>query len=125
VLKDAAEAYSRRVRARIGGLKFGGLTYMPDAIQVAGNMLAQRFDEQKFLIVLSDGWPYGYKGIPIALSETVTTLERKGVLVIGVGLETNRMENFFRRNAAVYNQRDLIKRFASLYIKMSEAAIEG
>ncbi|PVX25931.1 MAG: hypothetical protein CW716_06980 [Candidatus Bathyarchaeum sp.] len=125
VLKDAAEAYSRRVRARIGGLKFGGLTYMPDAIQVAGNMLAQRFDEQKFLIVLSDGWPYGYKGIPMALSETITTLERKGVLVIGVGLETDRMENFFRRSAAVYDQRDLIKRFANLYVKMSEAATEG
>jgi hypothetical protein len=125
VLKDAAEAYSRRVRARIGGLKFGGLTYMPDAIQVAGNVLAQRFDEQKFLIVLSDGWPYGYKGIPIALSETINTLERKGVLVIGVGLETDRMQNFFNRSAAVYNQRDLIKRFASLYIKMSESALEG
>lgn len=125
VLKDAAEAYSRRVRARIGGLQFGGLTYMPDAIQVAGNVLAQRFDEQKFLIVLSDGWPYGYKGIPIALSETINTLERKGVLVIGVGLETDRMQNFFNRSAAVYNQRDLIKRFASLYIKMSESALEG
>lgn len=125
VLKHSAEAYSRRVRARIGGLKFGGLTYMPDAIQVAGEVLAQRFDEQKFLIVLSDGWPYGYKGMPIALSESITALERKGVLVIGVGLETGRMQNFFRRNAAVYDQRDLIKRFATLYIRTSEAALDG
>jgi len=125
VLKDAAEAYSRRVRARIGGLKFGGLTYMPDAIQVAGELLAQRFDEQKFLIVLSDGWPYGYKGMPLALSECINALERKGVLVIGVGLETDRMQNFFRRNASVFDQRDLIKHFASLYIRMSEAALDG
>jgi hypothetical protein len=125
VLKHTAEAYSRRVRARIGGLKFGGLTYMPDAIQVAGNVLADRFDEQKFLIVLSDGWPYGYKGMPIALSESINTLERKGVLVIGVGLETDRMQNFFRRSAAVYDQRDLIKRFANLYVKTSESALDG
>ncbi|MDG6223441.1 MAG: hypothetical protein QCH99_09300 [Candidatus Bathyarchaeota archaeon] len=125
VLKDSKEAYSRRVRARIGGLKFGGLTYMPDAIQVAGDSLSKRFEEQKFLIVISDGWPYGYKGIPIALSETITNLERKGVLVIGIGIETGRMENFFRRSAAIYEERDLVKKFANLYIKMSETALEG
>ena len=124
VLKDAAEAYSRRVRARVGGLKFGGLTYMPDALHVAGDMLAKRFDEQKFLIVLSDGWPYGYKGMPVALSESINELERKGIMVIGVGLETNRMENFFRRNAAVYDQRDLVKRFANIYVRSSENALE-
>ncbi|MCW4014999.1 MAG: hypothetical protein NWF06_01380 [Candidatus Bathyarchaeota archaeon] len=125
VLKDATEAYSRRVRARIGGLKFGGLTYMPDALHVAGETLAKRFDEQKFLIVISDGWPYGYKGMPVALSESITALERRGIMVIGVGLETGRMENFFRRSAAVYEQRDLIKKFANLYVQMSEAALEG
>ena len=125
VLKDAAEAYSRRVRARIGGLKFGGLTYLPDAIQVAGEVLSKRFDEQRFLVVLSDGWPYGYKGMPVALSESITALERKGITVIGVGLETDRMQNFFNRSAAVYDQRDLIKRFANLYVRTSENALEG
>jgi hypothetical protein len=124
VLKDAAEAYSRRVRARIGGLKFGGLTYMPDAIQVAGEILSQRFEEQSFLIVLSDGWPYGYPNMPIALSETIRTMEKKGIIVIGVGLETERMKNYFRTSAAVYNQRDLIKAFAKLYVRTSAGALE-
>jgi Mg-chelatase subunit ChlD len=125
VLKYSSEAYSRRVRARIGGLKFGGLTYLPDALHVAGEMLADRFDEQKFVVVLSDGWPYGYKGIPVALSESIMELERKGIMVIGVGFETDRMENFFRRNAAVYDQRDLVKKFASMYVRTSENALEG
>ncbi|MCW4035379.1 MAG: VWA domain-containing protein [Candidatus Bathyarchaeota archaeon] len=125
VLKYASEAYSRRVRARIGGLKFGGLTYMPDALHVAGELLAERFDEQKFVVVLSDGWPYGYKGIPLALSESITALERKGIMVIGVGFETDRMQNFFRRNAAVYDQRDLVKKFANVYVRTSENALEG
>ena len=124
VIKDASEAYSRRVRKRIGGLKFGGLTYMPDAIQVAGEVLTQRFDEQRFLIVLSDGWPYGYPDMPVALSETIRALEKKGVIVIGVGLETERMKNYFRLSTAVYNQRDLIKAFAKLYVKASAAALE-
>jgi len=125
VLKDASEAYSRRVRARIGGLKFGGLTYMPDAIQVAGEILAQRFDEQRFLVVLSDGWPYGYPNMHIALAETIRSLEKKGIIVIGVGLETERMKNYFKASTAVYNQRDLIKAFAKLYVRTSAGALES
>lgn len=124
VLKDAAEAYSRRVRSRIGGLKFGGLTYMPDAIQVAGEILAQRFDEQRFLIVLSDGWPFGYPEMSSALAESILTLEKKGIIVIGVGLETDRMQKYFKYNSAVYNQRDLIKTFAKIYMRTSAAALE-
>lgn len=125
VLKDVSEAYSRRVRARIGGLKFGGLTYMPDAIQVAGDILAQRFDEQRFLVVLSDGWPYGYPNMHVALAETIRSLEKKGVIVIGVGLETERMKNYFKASTAVYNQRDLIKAFAKLYVRTSTNALES
>jgi len=124
VLKDVAEAYSSKVRARIGGIKFDGLTYMPDAMQVAGEILCKRFDEQKFLLVISDGWPYGYPGMPMALSETIRALEKKGIIVIGIGLETERMGNFFRYSAAVYNQRDLIKAFAKLYVTASSNALE-
>ena len=125
ILKDASEAYSRRVRARIGGLKFDGLTYMPDAIRIAGKILSQRFDEQRFLIVLSDGWPYGYPNMPRVLSETLSLLEKKGVIVIGVGLESERMKNFFKISSAVYNQKDLIKKFAKIFVQASEAALES
>jgi len=124
VLKAPSEAYSRRVRARIGGLKFEGLTYMPDAIQVAGEILSRRFDEQRFLVILSDGWPYGYENINIALSESITALEKKGVIVFGVGLESKRMENFFRISCAVYSQKDLIKKFAKIFVQASAAALE-
>jgi len=125
ILKDASEAYSRKVRARIGGLKFDGLTYMPDAIQVAGEILSKRFDEQRFLIVLSDGWPYGYPNMPTALSETISSLQKKGVTVIGVGLGTERMKNFFKINSAVYDQKDLIKKFANVYVSASASALES
>jgi nitric oxide reductase activation protein len=125
VVKDAAEAYSRKVRARIGGLNFSGLTYMPDAIQVAGKVLSQRFDEQRFLIVISDGWPCGYPGVSAALLESIRALEKKGIIVIGVGLETERMKEYFRYNAAVYNQRDLIKAFARIYVRASASALES
>lgn len=124
ILKASNESYSRAVRARIGGLKFEGLTYMPDAVHMAGKMLAKRFEELRVLIVISDGWPYGYTNMPIALKEGVDDLLRKGVIVIGIGVETDRMGNFFRLNTSVYTQKDLVNRFAKVYIDASEKALD-
>ncbi|MGD6807450.1 MAG: hypothetical protein ACQCN4_10890, partial [Candidatus Bathyarchaeia archaeon] len=124
VLKDSTEAYSRRVRARIGGLRFEGLTYIPDAITIAGKMLAKRFEEQRVLVVISDGWPYGYANMPISLKETVDDLVRKNVIVIGIGVETERMGNFFHLHSSIYTPKDLVKKFGPVYAHASETAIE-
>ncbi len=124
ILKDSSESYSKRVRARIGGLKFKGLTYLPDAVQIAGKMLAKRFEEQRCLMVISDGWPYGYPNMPMALKESVDDLLRKGVIVIGIGVETKRMGNFFNLHASVYTQKDLINKFGSIYANASAKALE-
>ena len=124
ILKDSAEAYSQRVKARVGGLKFEGLTYIPDAVHMAGKMLAKRFEEQRILVVISDGWPYGYANMPISLKENVDELLRKSVIVIGVGVETDRMGNFFRLNASVYKPRDLVKKFANVFVDASAKALE-
>jgi hypothetical protein len=125
VLKDSTEAYTRKVRARIGGLKFGGLTYMPDAIQLAGKILSHRYDEQRVLVVISDGWPYGYQGIYNALKESTDNLLKKGVIIIGIGVETDRMGVFFKLNAEVYTQKDLIKRFSKIFVNASASAREA
>jgi hypothetical protein len=125
VLKDSTEAYTRKVRARIGGLRFGGLTFMPDAIQLAGKILTQRYDEQRCLVVISDGWPYGYPNMQMALKESIDTLVGKGVMVFGIGVETDRMGNFFKLNSAVYAQKDLIKKFANVFLRASGAALEA
>ena len=125
VLKDNTEAYTRKVRSRIGGLKFGGLTYMPDAITLAGKILSQRFDEQRVLVIISDGWPYGYSNIYNELTDSIDHLLKKGIIVIGVGIETDRMGVFFKLNAEVYTQQDLIKRFSNIFINASTAALEA
>ena len=124
ILKDSSESYSKRVRARIGGLKFEGLTFIPDAIHVAGKMLAKRFEEQRCLIVISDGWPYGYPNMPEALKESVNDLLKKGVIVIGIGVETDRMGNFFKLHSSIYRQKDLINMFGALYANSSAKALE-
>ncbi len=124
VLKDSSESYSKRVRARIGGLKFEGLTFIPDAILVAGKMLAKRFEEQRCLIVISDGWPYGYAEMPLVLKKSVESLLNKGVIVIGIGVETDQMGKYFKLHSSVYTQKDLIKKFGALYANASEKALE-
>jgi hypothetical protein len=124
VLKDSNESYSKRVRGRIGGLKFEGLTFIPDAVTVAGKMLAKRFEEQRCLIVISDGWPYGYPDMPEVLKDCVADLIRKSVLVLGIGVETDRMNNYFRLHASIYSQKDLIKKFGGVYSEASAKALE-
>jgi hypothetical protein len=124
VLKDSTEAYTQRIRARIGGLKFHGLTYMPDAIQVAGQILAKRYDEQRFLIIISDGWPYGYDDISDALKESVASVQKKGIIVIGIGVETERMGSLLKLSSPVYSQKDLIKKFSRIYSDASATSLE-
>ena len=124
VLKDSSESYSKRVRARIGGLRFEGLTYIPDAIQVAGKMLAKRFEEQRCLVVISDGWPYGYAEMPLVLKKSVDNLLNKGVIVIGIGVETDQMGKYFQLHSSVYKQKDLINKFGALYASASSKALE-
>jgi len=124
VLKDSSEAYTQKVRARIGGLRFQGLTYMPDAIRVAGQILAKRYDEQRFLIVISDGWPYGYSNMSEALKESIDTVQKKGVIVLGIGVETEKMGELFKMSSPVYSQKDLIKRFSRIYNDSSAMALE-
>jgi hypothetical protein len=124
VLKDSSESYSKRVRSRIGGLMFEGLTFIPDAIQVAGKMLAKRFEEQRCLIVISDGWPYGYEKMPEVLKKSVDSLTNKGVIVVGIGVETDQMGKYFQLHSSVYTQKDLINKFGSLYANASAKALE-
>ena len=124
VLKDSTESYSKRVRARIGGLRFEGLTFIPDAIQVAGRMLAKRFEEQRCLIVISDGWPYGYAEMPLVLKKSVESLLNKGVIVIGIGVETDQMGKYFKLYSSVFTQKDLINKFGALYANASSKALE-
>ena len=77
------------------------------------------------LVIISDGWPYGYSNIYDALRESIAHLVKKGVIVIGVGVETDRMGVFFKLNAEVYTQKDLIKRFSRIFVNASAAALEA
>jgi len=124
IIKDSSESYSKKIRARIGGLKFNGLTYIPDAVQIAGKMLAKRFEEQRCLIVISDGWPHGYENMSTTLKECIENLLRRGVIVLGIGVETELMSKFFHLHTSIYEQKDLVNKFGSNYMNASAKALE-
>ena len=49
---------------------------------------------------------------------------RKNVIVIGIGVETDRMGNFFHLHSSIYTPKDLIKKFGNVYANASEKALE-
>jgi hypothetical protein len=123
ILKDLTERYGPKVKARIGGLKFEGLTYMPDALRLAGELLKNRAENLRLVTILSDGWPQGYSEIATALAKTADFLEKADITLIGVGVRSNRMENFFRASCNVRSIRDLTKKFSNLFLEASRGAV--
>ena len=125
VIKDPKERYNTRVRSRIGGIRFEGLTYLPDALKLAGRVIRARTENMKLITIISDGWPYGYADVNIALKETINTLTRRNISVIGIGVQSRQMEVFFKSCSTVYNLRDLTKKFSNLYFEASNVASEA
>ncbi|UCD45033.1 MAG: VWA domain-containing protein [Candidatus Bathyarchaeota archaeon] len=123
VLKDGSEPFTKVVRARIGGVPFDGATYMPEAIRAAAEFLKDKAEEQKIILILSDGFPYGYSEIHDALGEVTEEYEGKGVIIIGIGMDTEKMGELFRYSSAVYSQKDLINGVAKIFLKASMAEL--
>ncbi|UCC33359.1 MAG: hypothetical protein JSW53_06235 [Candidatus Bathyarchaeota archaeon] len=123
ILKDPAERYGAKTKARMGGLRFEGLTYMPDALKLAAEFLKKRSENLRVMTILSDGWPYGYSNITEALTETLDFLRKTGIIVIGLGVKTNRMKNFFRINSNIKTAKDLRKKFSNLYMNAARGAV--
>ncbi len=124
IIKDRSEAFTKTVRSRIGGVPFGGTTYMPDAVNVAAETLKGNFEEQKIIMVLSDGNPYGYEGISHLLEETNKLYERQGIILIGLGFNTEKMGDFFRNSVAVYNQMDIITKVSNIFMNASSLELK-
>ncbi|MEM2984778.1 MAG: hypothetical protein QXL24_06115 [Candidatus Jordarchaeaceae archaeon] len=124
VIKDLKERYNIRVKSRIGGIKFGGLTYIPDALTVTGEVMKARNDKLRLITVISDGWPYGYPSIDIALTEIVNALKSRDISPVGIGAKSTRIGSYFKSNCSAFTLRDLTKQFSRIFIEASNIAVE-
>ena len=123
IVKDFSEQYNSRVKARLGGLTFSGLSYMPDAIEIAGKALAKRREELKVMMVISDGWPYGYSNIYPATSVVIKELQASNMAVIGIGAQSKRMEFIFDAHCTSYTLKEFVKQFGRRYMAACENAV--
>lgn len=122
IIKDFSENYTVGSHARIGGLSYSGMTYLPDGILVMSNMLRRRGEQSKILMVVSDFFPSGYSDIEQKLVQNVRRAERLGVGVIGIGVKSRAVKNYFRFNCVVDTPYDLMKKFTKTFIQYSATA---
>jgi hypothetical protein len=123
IIKDFSEQYNSRVKARLGGLFFRGLSYMPDAIEIAGKALARRGEEFKVMMVISDGWPYGYQNIYSETMDIIRSLEAAGMAVIGIGAQSGRMEYLFDSHCTSYTLRQFVNKFSVRFYEACDKAL--
>jgi hypothetical protein len=119
VIKDFSEKYDSRVRARIGGLTHGGFTYLPDAVLLAAQALTKRLEESRVLVVVSDFFPAGYEGAEEKLKENIKKIERMGVGVIGIGVNSRAVKEYLRTSCVVEGPYDLMKKFTKVFMEYS------
>ena len=119
IVKDFPEPYSNHIRARIGGLKHHGMTYLPDGLLLAAESLRRRMGDMKVLVVVSDFFPSGYEEVDKALAESVRKIEKSGIGVIGIGINSNAVKKYFRTNCVVENPYDLMKKFVKAFFEIS------
>jgi hypothetical protein len=119
IVKDFSEKYDTRVRARIGGLTHGGFTFLPDAVLLAAQALTKRIEESRVLVVVSDFFPAGYEGAEEKLKENIKKIERKGVGVIGIGVNSRAVKQYVRTSCVVEDPYDLMKKFTKVFMEYS------
>ncbi len=120
ILKDHKGKYNQDVKARIGGLHSGGLSFTPDAILLAGRTLARNPADLKHLFVFTDDYPTGIWNYDKKAYLAIKEVERMGIELIGIGLSSN-ITKYFPDSCWGVDIRDLVDKFIRIYrIKSSK-----
>jgi len=119
IIKDFSEPYSNHTRARIGGLKHCGMTYLPDGLSLAAQAMKRKTGELKILVAVSDFFPSGYSDVEKALAESAKKVEKSGIGVIGIGINSSAVKKYFRTHCMVENPYDLMKKFVKAFYEFS------
>ena len=119
VIKDFNEVYGIESRARIGGITQRDATYLPDAMHVLHHALANIPVDTRIMVVASDGYPTGYQGIETKLISTIKEITKSGVLLIGIGIDSHAIEDYFTVNCMLSNPYQMMKSFVKSYLELS------
>ena len=122
IVKEFSESYNNRTRARIGGLGQGGMTYLQDALTLTAQALKKRTEESKLMVVVSDFFPSGNVGAEEALRACVKKIANSSIGVIGIGVQSRAVKNYFRINCIVNDPFELMKKFVNAFFEFSTLA---
>jgi uncharacterized protein YegL len=114
ILKDFSEKYNEEVKSRLGAIKNGGLSLLPDALQLSYKLLVADPRERKYIFLLTDGNPTGYDRIHEAFSKIIKKTEVSGITLIGVGITKKAMRCFANR-ARGKDLNELVAKFITSY----------
>lgn len=114
IIKDFKEKYSQEVKARVGALKSGGLSFVPDAIELGNRLLTEDTRARKYLFVITDGQPSGDDKFEKRLQKLVKNIGMSGVGIIAVGIKGD-FRRFFSNNCDSSNLRDMVTKFIKTY----------
>jgi hypothetical protein len=119
IIKDFMENHNRTVCARIGGIRHRGLTYLADGIRMATEALKRRYEESKILIVVSDGFPMGYRGAAEEAKEEINAALNSGIHPIGIGIDSRGIRDYFPIYCIVRTPYELMKKFVDTFFSYS------
>ncbi|MDE1854215.1 MAG: hypothetical protein KGI38_10800 [Thaumarchaeota archaeon] len=119
IIKDYEEGYTSETKARIGGIQQRNITLLPDAIKVAQKVLSEQAVDTKILVVASDGYPTGYSGIEEELVSTIKAVSKSGTFLMGLGIDSHAIEEYFTVNCVVNSPYQMMKSFVKSYLEMS------
>lgn len=108
--------------------RFGNASYNSDswAIWQMANLLVQRPESEKIMIVFTDGWPascYPYSESPQydnnSLKTTVNKVEKQlGILVVGVGIIHEGVKDYYNNHIFIKNVEELPEQITKIFSKV-------
>jgi cobalamin biosynthesis protein CobT len=115
IFKAFGERFTPEVRKRFAWVPNSGIlrnNIDGESVEMAALRLLQRPEKGKVLIVLSDGYPSasGQVGdLYDHLKRTVEAAERSGVKVVGIGIQSSAVRQFYKRNVVMNKVEELPK----------------
>ncbi len=119
VIKDFEEGYSTETKARIGGIQQRNVTLLPDAMEVAQRALGEQAVDTRVMVVASDGYPTGYEGIDKKLVSAVKSVTNSGTFLMGMGIDSHAIEEYFTINCVVSSPYQMMKSFVKSYLELA------
>jgi uncharacterized protein YegL len=114
IIKDFRERYNDEVKARLGHIKNGGLSLLPDALTFSYKLLAEDPREKKYIFLLTDGHPSGYDRIHEAFSKIIKKTEVSGITLVAIGI-TKKAARKFRNHVRGRDFNQLVTKFITAY----------